>query len=100
MLTLVFLEGGGELPMLPQHSRTADESVCVVGYEGSVVKCSTEMERKNSPCWKQSGMGEHGSCWLKTYLCYFSTTLATTGKTVILKGFIVTQNYGDRNGLL
>lgn len=76
--------------MFPQRGRTADEPVCGVGYEGEVV--NTEMERKSSPCRKQSEMGEHGSCWLETYLCYFSTTLATAGKIVIPKGFVVTQN--------
>ena len=70
VLTVVCMEGGRELPMFPQHCGTADESVCGVSYEGEEVRCSTEMERKSSPCWKQSEMREHESSWLKTYLCY------------------------------
>jgi len=54
--------------VFPQCGCTADESVCGVGYEGEEVNGSTEMERKSSRCWKQSGMGGHGSCWLKTPL--------------------------------
>lgn len=50
MLTVGYVEGGRELPMFPQHSGTADEFVCGVGYEGEQVNCRTEMERKSSPC--------------------------------------------------
>lgn len=62
---------------------------CATKHVKLEIKIATSARERTERTLKQPEMDEHGSCWLRTYLCYLSGMLAASGKNVIQMGFIV-----------